>query len=55
MNLNLNFRLIMLKLIFILIILPYLSGESNRFYNSECGESPTQKYKDLAKAIGKLV
>jgi hypothetical protein len=34
-------------------MIPLISGEKSRYYNSECGESPTQKYKELAKIIGK--
>jgi ACR3 family arsenite efflux pump ArsB len=52
MNTNLNRRLMMLKILFLLIIIPLISGEISRYYNSECGESPTQKYKELAKIIG---
>lgn len=52
MNTNFDKRFIMLKLLFLLIMIPLISGEKIRYYNSECGESPTQKYKELAKIIG---
>ena len=52
MNTNFNKRFMMLKLLFLLIMIPLISGEKSRYYNSECGESPTQKYKELAKIIG---
>ena len=52
MNRNFKPRPMMLTLLFLLIMIPFLSGEKSRYYNSECGESPTHKYKELAKIIG---
>lgn len=53
MKLNTKLASILFEIFFLLTILTFISGSSDNYY-SECGESPTHKYKELAKAIGKF-